>query len=121
LLLQITKIFYMAGKTIPAATADEMIKAYFDYMTKLGVDMNKQTQSVSFTGDTVMNWLNVIMPKADELKIFMGTYPAGNPQAGRTTVILWPYKDGKPVTGSGAGLRGGPDPEDPFDDGTLGP
>ena len=106
------------GKPIPASTAKDMIKSYFDYMTKLGVDMNKQTQSVFFTGSTVMTWLNEVMPRADELRVFMGFYPNGHEQAGRTTVILWPYKAGKPVAKPIDG-KGGDDDDlgDPFNEG----
>jgi hypothetical protein len=108
------------GKPISTKTANDMIKGYFDYMTKQGVDMNKQTQSVSFTGSTVMEWLAGVMPRADELRVFMGFYPEGHVQAGRTTVILWPYKDGKPASkpmGAGKGGDEG-DGTDPFNEGT---
>lgn len=110
------------GKPIPASTANDMIKAYFDYMTKLGVDMKKQTQSVTFTGSTVMTWLTEVMPRADELRVFMGVYPEGHDQAGRTTVILWPYKDGQPATKPIEG-KGGDDGEDfdPYNDGQGNP
>jgi hypothetical protein len=114
-------LYFMAiGKTIPVSTANDMIKGYFDYMTKQGVDMNKQTQSVSFTGSTVMEWLSTVMPRADELRVFMGFYPEGHAQAGRTTVILWPYKDGRPATKPMAdGKDGGGNEElDPFNEGT---
>jgi hypothetical protein len=66
-------------------------------MQHLGVDMQNQTQSVSFTSETLKNWLTAVMPLSDEMRIFMGLYPSGHHQAGRTTVILWPYKDGEPV------------------------
>lgn len=109
------------GKPIPAGTADVMIKDYFDYMTKHGVDMKKQTQSVSFTGSTVMEWLVEVMPRADELRVFMGFYPEGHAQAGRTTVILWPYKDGNPATSPIEGKGGGGNRLDPFNDGAGNP
>ncbi|MBL7741931.1 MAG: hypothetical protein JNN00_00520 [Chitinophagaceae bacterium] len=112
----------MTGKPIPVSEANDMSKAYVDYMTKLGVDMNNQTQSVSFTGETVMSWLNNIMPRADELRVFMGRYPEGHEQAGRTTVILWPYKDGKPVNRPSAqGKDGDDEPADPFNQGQGNP
>ncbi|MEI9810308.1 MAG: hypothetical protein WDO16_21900 [Bacteroidota bacterium] len=97
----------MPGKPISKATADSMIEDYISYMTGLGVDMKKQTQNVSFSGPEVMSWLNKNMAAADELRICMGLYPLGHPQAGKTTVIFWPYKDGQPVSGAALGLRGG--------------
>ena len=45
-----------------------------------------------------MDWLNEKMALADELKIFFGKYPKEDPQAGRVTVILWPYKNGEPAS-----------------------
>jgi hypothetical protein len=77
-----------------------MINEYVSYMTSLGVNMNNQTQSTSFAGTGLTNWLNTVMPFADELRIFNGRYPAGNPHAGRTTVILWPYYHGAPAVGN---------------------
>lgn len=120
----------MAGKPIPVGTANDMITAYIGFMEGLGVDMNNQTQSVSFTGSTVMTWLNSIMPRADELKIFMGMYLPGHVKAGHTTVILWPYKNGQPVQSTGGplmldgaeegGSGGGEDDgtDEPFNDGS---
>ena len=107
------------GKPIPINTANDMIKAYFDYMTEQSVDMNKQTQSVSFTGSTLTEWLATAMPRADELRVFMGFYPEGHAQAGRTTVILWPYKDGKPATKPMAAGKDGSGDEgvEPYNDG----
>ncbi|MEI9911813.1 MAG: hypothetical protein WDO71_20510 [Bacteroidota bacterium] len=80
------------GKPIPAGTADVMIKDYFDYMTKLGVDMKKQTQSVSFTGSAVMEWLAGVMPKADELRVFMGLYPKDMPRQAGPPLYYGPIK-----------------------------
>jgi hypothetical protein len=112
----------MPGKPISVTDANDMITAYIDYMTHLGVDMNKQTQSVSFTSSTLMSWLNGVMPKADELRIFMGTYPPGHAQAGHTSVILWPYKDGQPLpSDSGLAMRGGGDSVLPFNYGVGNP
>ena len=120
----------MPGKPISKVTADDMIKEYIGYMSGLGVNMNNQTQSVSFTGTTVMGWLTRKMGEADELKVFMGLYPPGHAKAGHTTVILWPYKNGQPYTGAGItvnlGEEGGgtpnpplpPDPDDAFNDGS---
>jgi hypothetical protein len=87
----------MPDQPIPVSTADAMIAEYISYMTGLGVNMNNQTQSVSFTGTDLTNWLNTVMPYTDELRIFNGRYPAGDPHAGRTTVILWPYYHGAPA------------------------
>jgi hypothetical protein len=115
----------MPGKPIPASEADSMIEGYISYMTKLGVDMNKQTQHVSFTASTVMTFLNKKLSEgADELKVFMGLYPPGHTQAGHTTVILWPYKNGSPFSAAvrlSQGKGGDDDPDDAFNDGTSGP
>ncbi|HEX2848527.1 MAG TPA: hypothetical protein VHN59_18420 [Chitinophagaceae bacterium] len=87
----------MPNQPIPVAEAQEMIKTYTAYMQKLGVDMQKQTQSVSFKLPELMAWLTKMTELADEIRICMGDYPAGHPEAGRTTVILWPYKNGQPA------------------------
>jgi hypothetical protein len=110
----------MPNKPIPVSTANDMIRGYISFMTKLGVDMKKQTQSVSFTGAALMGWLSSTMPYADELRVCMGIYPPGHDHAGRTTVILWPYKNGKPATKPiSAGKDGGGDDEDidPYNEG----
>jgi hypothetical protein len=60
--------------------------------------MSQQTQSVSFTKSDLMTWLNNVMPNADELRVFMGRFPSGYENEGRTSVILWPYKNGQPAT-----------------------
>ncbi len=88
----------MTGQTIPISTAEEMIRDYYDYMTNLGVNMEEQTQSVSFTSKAVLDYLNNVMASTDELRVFMGSYPPDHGVAGRTTVILWPYRDGQPAT-----------------------
>ena len=118
----------MPGKPISKVTADTMIQEYIGYMSGLGVDMDNQTQSVSFTATTVMGWLNRKMTEADELKVFMGLYPPGHVKAGHTTVILWPYKNGQPLASSavtlaedgatqnGGGTGGGED--DAFNEGS---
>lgn len=97
----------MAGQPIPASQASAMIGDYIVYMSELGVDMETQTQSVSFTGDTIFEWLSDVMPYADELRVFMGRYPEGHEHAGRTTVILWPYKHGEPATRTATVGKGG--------------
>lgn len=90
----------MPDQPIPVSTADAMIAEYISYMTGLGVNMNNQTQSTSFGGTVLSNWLATVMPYTDELRIFNGRYPAGDPNAGRTTVILWPYYHGAPAINS---------------------
>lgn len=67
-------------------------------MTGLGVNMNSQTQSVNFPATALVKWFNNLGAAADEYRIFMGCYPPGTPNAGRTTVIVWPYKNGQPAT-----------------------
>jgi len=100
----------MTGKPIPVSDANNMIQEYTSYIQKPGTDMSTQTQSVSFSGKELMEWLNQIMPRADELRVCFGVYPAGHAQAGRMTVILWPYKDGEPT-------RTNP-PDPPYNEGT---
>ncbi|HEY6505241.1 MAG TPA: hypothetical protein VIZ28_14800 [Chitinophagaceae bacterium] len=104
----------MAGQQIPVNSADDMKAEYINFMTNLGVNMNEQTQSVSFTGSTVMDYLNETMRVADELRVFMGF----DPQTGRSSVILWPYQNGQPAT-SGDGGEG--EMIEPFDAGTGNP
>jgi hypothetical protein len=84
------------GRTISPEEGDRMIAEYLNYI-KSPVDIGTQTQSVSFSSKELMEWLNQIMPRADELRVCFGRYPAGHAQAGRMTVILWPYKDGEPT------------------------
>jgi hypothetical protein len=119
------------SKPIPVSQASAMIKTYDNYMASLGVDMKTQTQSVSFTLPELMAWLNKMTPIADEIRIFMGDYPAGNPNAGRTSLVLWPYKNGKPARTTDTSLATEPgeeqdpgdpgDPADPFNEGHLNP
>lgn len=86
-----------------------------------GIDMNAQTWSVSFSGSALMTWLNQVMPYADELRIFNGLYPTGE-QANRTTVILWPYKNGAPARWPAEGLSvDGDGYIDPYNEGGLDP
>jgi hypothetical protein len=87
----------MADQPIPVSDATAMINEYISYMTSLGVNMNNQTQSTSFGGTDLTTWLNTVMAYADELRIFNGRYPAGHANAGRTTVILWPYYHNAPA------------------------
>jgi hypothetical protein len=88
----------MANKPISVAMANAMIQQNISYMSGLGVNMANQTESVSFDGRTLQQWLTGVMPYADELRICLGVYPPGNPNAGRITTILWPYKNGQPAT-----------------------
>ena len=107
----------MANQPIPVSTANAMINEYIAYMTKLGVDMNNQTQSVSFDGSILMSWLGTVMPYADELRVCIGSYSSGA-SAGRTTAILWPYKNGQPASWPAAGKDGGGGQTiDPFNEG----
>lgn len=87
----------MPNQPIPVSQATAMVKAYTSYMQTLGVDMQKQTHSVAFTLPELITWLTKMTELADEIRVCMGDYPAGDPQAGRTTVILWPYKNGQPA------------------------
>lgn len=93
----------MSNQPISVANANSMIQENLAYMTGLGVNMSKQTESVSFDGTILQQWLATVMPFADELRIFLGVYPPGVPNAGRITTILWPYKSGQPATKSSAG------------------
>lgn len=127
----------MPNRPIPITEANTMIKAYSTYMTTLGVDMKKQTQAVAFKLPELISWLSKMTEVADEIRICMGDYPAGHPEAGRTTVILWPYKNGQPsvYTGveptadnpegcddeGGAEGDGGGKEVDPYNDGQLFP
>ena len=86
----------MIGKTIPVSDANIMIQEYIKY-TQNPVDMSTQTQSVSFSSSELKAWLDQITPKTDEMRVCFGMYPAGHAKAGRLTVIIWPYKDGKPT------------------------
>lgn len=116
----------MKNHPIPVKEADIMIEEYQKHLRQLGVDPEKQTQSVSFTASELMNWLNKTMPAADELRICFGVYPPGHPNAGRITTILWPYKDGKPTCQSTQiegkdGPPPPPPPTDPYNAGGLNP
>jgi hypothetical protein len=113
----------MANQPIPVSQANDMIKQYLDYLQKLGVDPNSQTQSVSFTSNELLKWQSDVMPFADELRICFGVYPPAAENAGRITSILWPYKNGKPATRPKAeGKDGGEEGEiDPYNSGQLNP
>lgn len=112
----------MENGPIPASVAYAMIKEYIMYMESKGIDMNKQTHSVSFTKDKLMDWLGKNMSAADELRVCLGAYGKGNENAGRITVILWPYKDGEPTTQAySEGKDAPPPPTDPYNNGQLNP
>ena len=102
----------MADQPIPVSTANAQMTEYVTYMTGLGVNMTKQTKTVSFGGATLSSWLAGVMPFTDELRICLGVYPTGATRAGRINTILWPYKNGVPaVDGSGHAIL-------PFNEGT---
>jgi hypothetical protein len=100
----------MAGRPISVGEADDMIREYNTYMSNLGVEMEQQTQNVSFTGSILLEWLVNVIPHSDEIKIFMGAYPEG-----RTTVLLWPYKNAQPAKDAESNEI------EPFNDGALSP
>ena len=91
----------MANQPIPVSRANGMIQDYITYMEGLGVNMSQQTQSVSFDGNILQQWLSDVMPFADELRVFLGA--SGTGDALRITVILWPYKNGQPAMQPGEG------------------
>lgn len=107
---------------IPVSEANLMIEEY-DRSTEPTAELAKKTLSVSFTGKELMDWLTPIMSLADELRICFGKYPKEDPNAGRVTVILWPYKDGQPLTEGYAEGKDGtpPPPTDPYNQGSLKP
>ena len=107
---------------IPVSEANLMIEEY-ERSTEPTTELTKKTFTVSFTGRELMDWLTEKMALADELKIFFGKYPKEDPQAGRVTVILWPYKDGQPLTdGYSEGKDGTPPPPTPpYNQGSLTP
>jgi hypothetical protein len=112
----------MANHPIPISEANEMIRDYLAYMTQHNVDMSKQTHSVSFTGKELMDWLNLVMPYADELRVCEARYLPGHEDAGRLTVVLWPYKGGKPATWpEGEGKSGGGGGIQPYNHGQGNP
>jgi hypothetical protein len=106
---------------IPVSTANIMIEDFIR-STEPGIeDLSKKTWSVSFTGKELMDWLNEKMPFADELRICFGKYPKDDPNSGRVTVILWPYKDGQPITEGYSEGKDDPTPTPPYNNGGLNP
>ena len=55
----------MENGPIPASVANNMIEEYLLYMKSQGINMDKQTHSVSFTRDKLMDWLSRSMADAD--------------------------------------------------------
>lgn len=95
----------MPNQPITVEKATIMMQRYVAYMTDLGVDMNHQTQSVSFNASDLQQWLDGVMPFTDEFRLCLGVYPPGDANAGRISVIVWPYKNGQPATSdSGRGI-----------------
>lgn len=112
----------MENCPIPVSEANKMIEEYLNYLRQLGVDPNKQSQSVSFTGKELMAWMTQTMPLADELRVCLGVYPKDDPKAGRITVILWPYKNGQPATRPVTEGKDGSDEQiPPYNNGQLNP
>jgi hypothetical protein len=113
----------MAGRPIPVATASDMTKLYADYIQYLPVPTSKKTESVSFTFAELTDWLRLVEPYSDELRICLSVYPDTSPDVGRVTAILWPYKDGQPATWplaegkDGGGDQGVP----PYNEGSMNP
>lgn len=90
----------MTNQPIPVPVAESMIKEYINLIGS-GVtteQLSKQTQNVAFQKKEVLPWLNEVMQYADQIRVCFGVYPPGHEQGGKLTVILWPYKDGKPAT-----------------------
>lgn len=115
----------MENGPISVSLANSMIGEYLTYMKDHGIDIDKQTHSISFTRDKLMDWLGKNMTNADELRICLGVYGKDDPNAGRITVILWPYKDGEPTTQAISEGKDAPPPPPPptppYNQGTLNP
>jgi hypothetical protein len=112
----------MENRPIPVSEANAMIQEYIKYELQHNIDPTKQTQSVSFKGAELMKWLSESMPHADELRVCFGSYPAGTDNAGRVTVILWPYKNGEPANQPVTeGKDGGGGKMPPYNQGGLQP
>jgi hypothetical protein len=113
----------MENRPISVDVATAMMTEYVNYLKQHGIDPDKQTQSVSFAGKELMDWLAQTMPFADELRICLGVYPKGEPAAGRITAILWPYKNGQPATQAFSEGKDGnpPPPIPPYNQGGLQP
>lgn len=111
-------------RPISTLLAEAMIADYLVYMTAHHIDMKDQTHCVKFPSDALLAWMGSVSSYCDEFRICMGRYPKEHVNAGRLTVIIWPYKDGKPaVKPPDPGNGGGGEEEtiDPFNEGTLNP
>ena len=111
----------MANGPIPISEANDMIQQYLVYMKSLGVDMNKQTQNVGFETPGLWEWMERVKKYTDEFRICLGVYPAGFPDQGRLTVIIWPYKDGNPAVDDSGKSGGGGNGIKPYNQGQLSP
>lgn len=111
----------MANQPIPVEQANEMIQFYMGYMKGLGVDMNKQTQSVSFTAPELLKWMADVQPYSDEFRICEAVYGPTHENAGRITTIIWPYKNGQPAALPAEGKDGNGGPIRPYNEGTTNP
>jgi hypothetical protein len=98
-----------------------MVKQYLNFQVQHGIDPKTQTQNVGFTTTELMDWMQKVRGITDEFRICFGVYPAGHPNAGRVTAIVWPYKDGKPALKPTVGKGGDDTLEDPYNEGSLTP
>jgi hypothetical protein len=108
----------MANQPISVSKATQMMSEYRSYMTSLGVSINNQTQTVSFDPAILLPWLTNVQSNMDELKVCLSVYPSTDPNAGKITVALWPYKNGQPATET---VKGVVTEIEPFNYGTLEP
>lgn len=115
----------MPNRPISILLAEAMIADYLVYMTEHQINMKDQTHCVKFSSNALLSWMGSVSSYSDEFRICMGRYPQDHEHAGRLTVIIWPYKDGKPAVKPkvpGGPIGGGDDePVDPFNEGTLNP
>ena len=110
------------GSAIPIDRARKMIDHFKDHIQGLALPKNKSTEYVSFDLPEFQKWLTSVTPYSDELKIFLGVYPDDHPEAGRLTLVIWPYKADQPAAeprtvgkgGTGGGFG-------PYNDGNSGP
>jgi hypothetical protein len=116
----------MPNRPISPDLATAMIADYLAYMTAHGIDMKEQTHCVEFASDALLAWMGSVSSYCDQFRICPGRYPKGHEYEGRLTVIIWPYKDGKPAVkpkdpGNGGTGDDDDEPVDPFNEGTLNP
>lgn len=108
----------MTNQPIPVEQANAMIQQYLQYQKDH--NMGDQTQYVIFENKELVPWFEQVSKISDQFRIFMGVYPPGHEYAGRLTVIVWPYKDGKPCNWPMVQGKDDPDPGapvKPFNDG----